>query len=246
MKDVPNRRSMTSRFLTMGIILALVLSGYSLYRVVTLEPGQKTTIVPGVTVEKPDKSVRDTYVSEANELIVVYSDGTTNNLGSYRGKDGRDGANATLSDIDVQRAVSQYCSNGRCDAKRPSPDVVLASVLQACGGECRGEKGKDAPVVTNEQIYAQVLAYCGDGRCKGETGATGATGAAGANGLNGTNGVDGRTQQLACIITTENNTMVRYYSAKYTDEPDSAYLTWAYRSRLPQWFQPNDCIDMRV
>lgn len=245
MKDTSNRKSITSRFLTTGIVLALLVSGYSLYRVVTLEPGQKTTIVPGVTVEKPSKTVRDTYVSEKHELIVVYSDGTTKNLGSYRGKDGRDGANATISDIDVQQAVKRYCSNGRCDAKRPSPDVVLASVLEACGGECRGEKGKDAPVVTNEQIYAQVLAYCSDGRCKGDTGATGATGAAGANGLNGLNGVDGRTQQLACIITTENNTMVRYYSAKYTDEPDTAYLTWAYRSRLPQWFQPNDCIDMR-
>ena len=239
MKDISNRKSMTSRFLTLGIIIALLLSGYSLYRVITLAPGQKTTIVPGVTVEKPDKTVRDTYVSEANELIVVYSDGSTKNLGSYRGKDGKD---ATISEIDVQRAVRQYCANGRCDAKRPSPDVVLASVLEACGGECRGEKGKDAPAVTNEQIYAQVLAYCSDGRCKGETGATGATGAAGANGLNGANG---RTQQLACVIVTENNTMVRYYSAKYTDEPDTAYLTWAYRSRLPQWFQPKDCIEMR-
>lgn len=135
------------------------------------------------------------------------------------------------------RAVRQQLTG-----KQPSPDIVLASVLEACGGECRGENGKDAPVVTNEQIYAQVLAYCGGGKCKGETGATGATGAAGANGANG---VNGRTHQLACVITTENGTMVRYYSAKYTDEPNTAYLTWAYRSRLPQWFQPNDCIDMR-
>ena len=236
MSDTPNRKSITSRLLTLGIVLALIISGYSLFRVMTLAPGQKTTIVPGVTVEKPNKTVRDTYVSEANELIVVYSDGSTKNLGSYRGKDGKDGANATISEIDVQRAVKHYCSNGRCDAKQPSPDVVLASVLEACGGECRGENGKNAPAITNQQIYAQVLAYCSDGRCRGETGAAGA---------NGLNGVNGRTQQLACIITTENNTMVRYYSAKYTDEPDTAYLTWAYRSRLPQWFQPNDCIDMR-
>ena len=230
MSDTPNHKSITSRLLTLGIIIALLLSGYSLFKVMTLAPGQKTIIVPGVTVEKPNKTVRDTYVSEANELIVVYSDGSTRNIGSYKG---RDGASATISDIDVQRAVSQYCANGQCDAKNPTPDVVLASVLKACGGECKGEKGADAPAATNEQIYAQVLAYCADGRCRGETGAA------------GVNGTNGRTQQLACIITTENNTTVRYYSAKYTDEPDTAYLTWAYRSKLPAWFQPNDCIDMR-
>lgn len=238
-KNLPNRKSLTSRLLTLGIIIALLISGYSLFKVMTLLPGQKTTIVPGVTVEKPAKSVQDTYVSDANELVVVYSDGSTKNLGSYKGKNGIDGASATISDMDVQRAVSQYCASGQCDAKNPSPDVVLASVLKACGGECRGAKGEDAPAATNEQIYAQVLAYCADGRCRGETGA------AGINGLNGTNGADGRTQQLACVITNENNTTVRYYSAKYTDEPDSAYLTWAYRSKLPVWFQPNDCIDMR-
>ena len=237
-KNLPNRKSLTSRLLTLGIIVALLVSGYSLFRVMTLSPGQKATIVPGVTVEKPQKTVQDTYVSNANELVVVYSDGSTRNLGSYKGRNGADGT--SISDIDVQRAVNDYCAGGRCDAKKPTPDVVLASVLTACGGECRGTNGKDAPAVTNKQIYAQVLSYCADGKCKGETGA------AGVNGLNGTNGIDGRTQQLACIITTENNTMVRYYSAKYTDEPDSAYLTWAYRSKLPVWFQPNDCIDMRT
>lgn len=240
-KNLPNRKSLTSRLLTLGIISALLISGYSLFKVMTLSPGQKTTIVPGVTVEKPQKTVQDTYVSNANELVVVYSDGSTKNLGSYKGRNGSDGT--SISDIDVQRAVNDYCAGGRCDAQKPTADVVLASVLTACGGECRGTNGKDAPAVTNEQIYAQVLSYCADGKCKGETGATGA---AGVNGLNGTNGIDGRTQQLACIITTENNTMVRYYSAKYTDEPDSAYLTWAYRSKLPVWFQPNDCIDMRT
>ncbi len=235
-ENTPSRKSITSHFLTLGIVFALLISGYSLFKVMTLQPGRKTTIVPGVTVEKPEKSVRDTYVSEKNELIVVYSDGSTRNLGSYKGRDGAGGASATISDVDVNQAVKTYCSSGRCDAKKPTPEVVLASVLDACGGNC---KGKDAPAVTSEQIYAQVLAYCSNGKCKGETGATGATG------LNGTNGADGRTQQLACIITTENNNTVRYYSAKYTDEPDSAYLTWAYRTKLPNWFQPNDCIDMR-
>lgn len=238
-ENIPNRKSLTSRFLTLGIIVALLLSGYSLFRVMTLAPGQKTTIVPGVTVQKPQKSVQDTYVTENNELVVVYSDGSTKNLGSYKGRDGANGISVGVSDVDVEQAVERYCSNGRCDAKKPTPEVVLASVLSACGGNCQGANGKDAPHVTSGQIYAQVLAYCSDGKCKGEVGATGA---AGTNGLNGTNG---RTQQLACIITTENSTTVRYYSAKYTDEPDSAYLTWAYRTRLPNWFQPNDCIDMR-
>lgn len=227
-ENTSNRKSLTSRFLTLGIIAALIISGYSLFKVMTLQPGQKTTIVPGVTVQKPQKSVQDTYVTDDNELVVVYSDGSTKNLGSYKGRDGQNGVG--VSDVDVQQAVERYCSNGRCDAKKPTPEVVLASVLESCGGSCNG---KDAPAVTSEQIYSQVLAYCSDGKCKG------------AAGTNGTNGLNGRTQQLACVITTENNNTVRYYSAKYTDEPDSAYLTWAYRTRLPVWFQPNDCIDMR-
>jgi hypothetical protein len=238
-ENTSNRKSFTSRFLTLGILFALCISSYSLFKVMTLQPGQKTTIVPGVTVQKPERSVQDTYVSDNNELVVVYSDGSTKNLGSYKGRDGENGVSASISNVDVQQAVEKYCANGRCDAKKPTPEVVLASVLDACGGNCKGANGKDAPAVTNEQIYAQVLSYCSDGKCKGDTGATGASG------LNGLNGVDGHTQQLACIITTENNTTVRYYSAKYTDEPDSAYLTWAYRTRLPNWFQPNDCIDMR-
>lgn len=238
-ENTSNRKSFTSRFLTLGIVFAILISGYSLFKVMTLQPGQKTTIAPGVTVQKPQKSVQDTYVTDNNELVVVYSDGSINNLGSYKGKDGQNGVSTGVSEVDVQQAVYTYCSNGRCDAQKPTPEVVLASVLSACGGNCQGANGKDAPTVTSEQIYTQVLAYCSDGKCKGDTGATGA------NGLNGLNGLDGRTQHLACIITTENNTMVRYYSAKYTDEPDTAYLTWAYRTKLPNWFQPNDCIDMR-
>lgn len=232
-ENIPNRKSFTSRFLTLGIVFAILISGYSLFKVMTLQPGQKTTIAPGVTVQKQQKSVQDTYVTDKNELVVVYSDGSMKNLGSYKGRDGENGISTGIPDVDVQQAVDNYCASGRCDAKKPTPEVVLASVLSACGGNCQGANGKDAPAVTSDQIYAQVLSYCSDGKCKGETGAS------------GLNGIDGRTQQLACIITTENNTSARYYSAKYTDEPDSAYLIWAYRTKLPMWFQPNDCIDMR-
>lgn len=238
-ENTPNRKSWTSRFLTLGIVAAIILSGYSLFKVMTLQPGEKTTVVPGVVVEKKEKTIADFYVRN-NELVVAYSDGSTRSLGSYKGRDGSDGVSAFVDAEDVRLAVQNYCSGGRCDGKNPTPSVVLASVLEACGGDCKGDNGENAPRVTADQIYTQVLAYCSDGRCKGEPGATGA------NGVNGTNGVDGRTMQNACVLVRENNTDVRYYSSKYTDEPDTAYLTWQYRSKLPTWFQPNDCIDMRA
>lgn len=80
---------------------------------------------------------------------------------------------------------------------------------------------------------------------QGTPGTPGPQGQAGPQGLPGAPGVNGRSMMLACVLVHENMTDVRYYSAKYTDEPDSALLTWPYRSRLPSWFVPADCIDMR-
>ena len=145
---------------------------------------------------------------------------------------------------EIRQAVTDYCAaSGVCDGQAPSQAVVFAAVTQFCSdGRCRGstgERGTDATPVTPAQIREQVLAYCSNGNCKGDTGSTGATGAAGATGK------DGRSMTMACVLVTENSTPVRYYSAKYTDEANSAYLTWPYRSRLPTWFVPNDCIDMR-
>lgn len=230
--QAPNRKSWASRWITAGVFLTLIFSGYSLYKVLTLQPGEKTIVAPGLTIQKEIYRVDNVSIDENGELIVKYTDGSIRNVGQVRGEKG-DTISPTNEQIAL--AVSNYCTNtAKCDGKNPTQIQVLQAVAQFCdGGICKGTDGRDA-VVTADQILAAVTTYCSNERCRGATGATGAA------------GINGRTQQLACVLVTENNTPVRYYSAKYTDEPNSAYLTWQYRSRLPVWFQPNDCIDMRA
>lgn len=231
--NAPSRKSLTSNWITVAVLITLAFSAYSLYTVLTLKPGQSAVIPPGITVQKEAVRIDSVAVNTEGDLIVRYSDGTERNVGQVRG--------SSPSDEIIQAAVNNYCQRNNCEGYPPTQRVVLAAVVEYCSdGLCRGESGsdgKDAPLVTADQILAQVQAYCASGRCQGETGATGATGAA---------GKDARQPIWACVLTTENNTDVRYYTQKYADEPDSAYLSWEYRSRLPSWFVPNSCIDMRT
>lgn len=112
----------------------------------------------------------------------------------------------------------------------------------------RGQAGRDGEDGSDGQP-GERGADGADGRdgqsIQGVAGVAGPQGQSGPQGLPGTPGVNGRSMMLACIWVRENATDVRYYSAKYADEPDSALLTWPYRSRLPNWFVPVNCIDMR-
>ncbi len=236
-EKVPSRKSVTSLWITIAMIVTILLSAYSLFTVLTLKPGQSAVIPPGVTVARDPIDVESVSVDAAGDLIVKYTNGTTTNAGQVRGADG-----STPSAEIIQQAVTRYCSSNICEGNPPTQSTVLAAVMQYCsGGVCRGENGEDAPLLTADQILAQVNTYCAaNGNCRGATGETGATGAA------GTNGKDARQPVWACVLTTENNVDVRYYSQKYLEEPDTAYLSWEYRSRLPTWFIPNNCIDMRA
>lgn len=230
---LPSRKSFASNWVTIAVAITLIFSAYSLFTVLTLKPGQTAVIPPGITVEKPAVEISSVNVNEEGDLIVRYSDNTSQNLGKVR-------ADTPTADV-ISAAVASYCKTNKCDGYPPSQGDVLAAVTQYCAnGICRGEggvAGTNAPPITADQILAQVAAYCSDNnRCRGETGATGTAGA---------NGTNARQPIWACVLTTENNNDVRYYTQKYADEPDSAYLTWEYRSRLPAWFVPNSCIDMR-
>lgn len=235
----PSRKSWTSRWITAAVIVTLLLSGYSLYQVLSLKPGESTVIPPGISVEKPRVDIASVAINSDGDLIIKYTNGNEQNVGQVRGSNGQ----TPSADI-IASAVNDYCQSNKCDGYPPTQRVVLAAVMQYCSdGICKGENGedgRDAPLITPDQILAQVESYCANGNCRGERGATGATGATGAAGK------DARQPIWACVLTKENNTDVRYYSQKYADEPNSAYLSWEYRSKLPTWFQPNNCIDLRA
>lgn len=239
MERAPSRKSWTSRWITAAVIVTLLLSSYSLFKVLTLKPGESAVVAPGISVEKPIVDIESVAVNSNGDLIVKYSNGNEQNVGQVRGSDGK----APSADI-IATAVSNYCQSNKCDGYPPTQRVVLAAVMQYCSdGICKGENGengRDAPLITPDQILAQVEQYCANGNCRGERGATGATGATGSAGK------DARQAIWACVLTRENNVDVRYYSQKYADEPNAAYLTWEYRSKLPTWFMPNSCIDMRA
>ena len=83
----------------------------------------------------------------------------------------------------VMNMVTQvYNANRPKDAPPPTGDQVLAAVQSVCGTtKCQGtpgEPGKDAPAVTDEQLFTQVARYCsGEGApCKGQPGTNGRDG----------------------------------------------------------------------
>ena len=166
-----------------------------------------------------------------------------------------------VSRSELEKAVEMYCARGTCDGKRPTVGQVVEAFAIYCQGDrCEGNAGENAAAVTDAQLGVAVATYCASDRCTGPAGADGApaspptaeqiqaqvTAYCDFRGqCKGEAGQPGRTQIMACVLITESNTDVRYYSAKFTDEPDTAFLNWPYRSRLPAWFVPNECIDMR-
>lgn len=251
--QVPNRKGWGSKLLSVAVILSILFSGYSLYKVVTLKPGEKATVVPGVTVEKPEKRFDTAFYDGSGNLIIRYSDGSELNAGKFDEEQSTDKPTPapTLDSFRplVQRAVAEICSNDACKADAPSLPVVVTAVMRICNEEparCKGEDGADGRSVTDEQLAAAVATgisnYCAThNNCKGDTGETGATGQP---------GMDGRTQFDACVIRWDATLpgVTRYYHAwRYTDEPNSAYRNI---HRIPSNEATNDpnltCIDLRT
>lgn len=232
------KRDKLLKVLSVVMIFSLAFSGYTLFKSLTLQPGQSVTISGGTKVEKPINSITNAQVDKDGNLVVYYSSGEARNVGSVigsNGKDGADGKTPTATEISV--AVKAYCLTNKC-SESPTGAQVAAAVASYCAnGSCRGDDGKSA---SDEQIATAVAKYCASGKCKGETGATGATGAtgvAGLNGANGVNGVDGQSPVLACVDIKDNSgNQTSWIAWKYPSEQNGAYR------RLYKISHQSDCI----
>lgn len=233
------RQGRIIKILIVVVGLSLIFSGFSVYRMLTLQPGEKTVTTAGITVEKPVNSVVDAKIDDKGILRISYQDGSTREVGyvlGFNGEQGEQGPPPTQAQIAL--AVANYCGDGRCDAKNPTAEQVATAVSNYCSinNGCRGANGNDGSNgqngqnATPEQIMTAVTNYCSDGRCKGETGATGATGA------------NGRTTVMSCVIRTTNSLPTQYVAWKYTDENDSAYRDLY---KLPTWSEGSSCVDLR-
>ena len=216
------------KILSIMMILSLIFSGYTIYKVFTLKPGQAVTISGGTKVEKPVTNITNAQIDKDGNLVLTYSDGEARNVGSIVGSNGKDGADGkTPTNSEIALAIKTYCLTNKCSENPTSAQVMSAVAVYCSGGICNGTNGKNA---SDEQIATAVAKYCAAGRCKGDTGATGATGAAGANGANGDDGKDGRdgkdgaSPQLSCVNTKDNSgNQTSWVAWKYEGEANTAY-----------------------
>ena len=228
------------------VILALLFSGYSAYKAMTLKPGEQATISGGTTVSKPSNNIADVSITDDGYLLLKYEDGTQRQAGYIlqKGEKGDDGQCIGPTDAQVAAAVASYCTtNGRCDPKSPSAAQVALAVSEYCStrGECQGPDGNDGndgatgatgPAgqnATPEQIMSAVQQYCSDGRCRGPQGETGIAGA------------NGKDPVMNCVIRQTNGLQTQYVAWKYSTEANSAYRDLY---QLPVWAQGSDCVDL--
>lgn len=189
------------------------------------QAGPATT---SIAVSKPagPREVRDITTNDDGNLLITYTDGSTQNAGRVVGNNGQDGVGQVPSQAQLSAALLEYCSNSRCDAKSPTQDQIFSAITAYCqGGVC---KGSDAIPVTVEQILNAVNSYCSDGRCRGTIGPTGA---------------QGENTIMACVIRTVNDVKGNYVSWKYASEPDAAYRDLY---KLATWAECSSPIDLRT
>lgn len=219
------------KILSIMMILSLIFSGYTIYKVFTLKPGQAVTISGGTKVEKPVTNITNAQIDKDGNLVLTYSDGEARNVGSIVGSNGKDGADGkTPTNSEIALAIKTYCLTNKCSENPTSAQVMSAVAAYCSGGICNGTNGKNA---SDEQIATAVAKYCAAGLCKGDKGSTGATGATGAAGANGANGVDGKdgkdgkdgaSPQLSCVNTKDNSgNQTSWVAWKYEGEANTAY-----------------------
>lgn len=213
------KRDKLLKTLSLIVVLSLAFSGYTLFKSLTLQPGQSVTISGGTKVEKPVTSITNAQVDKNGDLVVYYSSGEARNVGQVLGATGKDGR--TPSSGEIQVAVKAYCSTNKC-SESPTSAQVMAAVASYCeGNKCKGTDGKNA---SDDQVALAVAKYCASGKCRGDTGAAGADGANGINGINGTNGADGKSPVLNCVNIKDNSgNQTSWVAWKYDGEDNSAY-----------------------
>lgn len=210
------RRDKLLKVLSLMMVLSLVFSGYTLFKSLTLQPGQSVTISGGAKVEKPITSITNAQVDKNGDLVVYYSSGESRNVGQVLGSSGRDGRTPSSSEIQV--AVKAYCSTNKCSEYPTSAQVMTAVASYCDGSKCKGTDGKSA---SDDQVALAVAKYCASGKCKGDTGEAGANGT---NGINGTNGVNGKSPILNCVNIKDNSgNQTSWVAWKYDGEDNSVY-----------------------
>jgi len=214
-------RSKRVSLVLFGLLIFIFAVGLIWSIVSHVTTGNKSTVTTSIAVPRADSSrgVKDIVTNANGDLIITYSDGTTQNAGHVVGVDGEDGQLPTRAQISA--ALLEYCANGQCDAKLPTQQQILDSITSYClNGVCKGTNGVDAEPVTTDQILLAVNAYCTNGRCVGPAGATGATGS------------QGETTVMSCVTRPLNNLTANYVAWRYTSEPDTSYRNLY---KLPAW-----------
>lgn len=213
------QRDKLLKILSLMMVLSLVFSGYTLFKSLTLQPGQSVTISGGTKVEKPVTSITNAQVDKNGDLVVYYSSGESRNVGQVLGSNGRDGR--TPSNSEIQVAVKAYCSTNKCSESPTSAQVMTAVASYCDSSKCKGTDGKSA---SDDQVALAVAKYCASGKCKGDTGETGANGTNGINGTNGVDGVNGKSPILNCVNIKDNSgNQTSWVAWKYDGEDNSAY-----------------------
>lgn len=207
------------KILSLMMVLSLAFSGYTLFKSLTLQPGQSVTISGGTKVEKPVTSITNAQVDKNGDLVVYYSSGESRNVGQVLGSNGRDGR--TPSNSEIQVAVKAYCSTNKCSESPTSAQVMTAVASYCDGSKCKGADGKSA---SDDQVALAVAKYCASGKCKGDAGEAGANGTNGINGTNGTDGANGKSPILNCVNIKDNSgNQTSWVAWKYDGEDNSAY-----------------------
>ena len=213
------QRDKLLKILSLMMVLSLVFSGYTLFKSLTLQPGQSVTISGGTKVEKPVTSITNAQVDKSGDLVIYYSSGESRNVGQVLGSNGKDGR--TPSNSEIQVAVKAYCSTNKCSESPTSAQVMTAVAGYCDGSKCKGTDGKSA---SDDQVALAVAKYCASGKCKGDTGAAGVDGANGTNGVNGQNGADGKSPVLNCVNIKDNSgNQTSWVAWKYDGEDNSTY-----------------------
>lgn len=213
------QRDKLLKVLSLMMVLSLIFSGYTLFKSLTLQPGQSVTISGGTKVEKPVTSITNAQVDKDGNLVVYYSDGESRSVGQVLGSSGKDGR--TPSNSEIQVAVKAYCSTNKCSESPTSAQVMTAVSSYCNGNKCKGTDGKD---VSDDQVALAVAKYCASGKCKGDTGEAGANGTNGINGTNGVDGANGKSPILNCVNIKDNSgNQTSWVAWKYDTEQDSAY-----------------------
>lgn len=197
---------------------------------------KKITTSIAVPPVKQPREVTAVNTNTSGELVITYSDGSSQNAGRVVG---RDGSGQLPTQSQVSAALIEYCSSGQCDAKQPTPQQILNAIEVYCmGGICRGANGKDATPVSTEQIMNAINNYCADGKCRGADGKS-ITGPMGETGATGATGAKGEATIISCVVRTVTGTTARFVAWKYPSEPDTAYRD-IYK--LPSWAECNNPI----